>query len=160
VPSSPLSAARGVISQVADLIPGRHKSDHDDLVPELVFKDTAATARQAPARKEADAIRGKMLTIVSLQRADGSWELNEEFARAVGQPLDKLRLAQADATGEAGEINRAWATAVALHWLKAHASALASEWRMIATKARDWLDRVSARPASGQSWNDEAARLS
>jgi hypothetical protein len=100
-----------------------------------------------------------MIAVVSLQRADGSWELTEAFARAIGQPLDKLQLAQAGASGEASEINRAWATALALHWLKANVAVLGEEWRMIAAKARRWLDRVSARPGSGRSWSDDAARL-
>src|SRR4029450_5172674 len=98
-----------------------------------------------------EAARARMLAVVSLQRADGSWDLTEEFARALSQPLDMLQVAQAGASGEANEIRRAWATALALHWLKANAAALADEWRLIANKARHWLHCVSARPPRGRA---------
>jgi hypothetical protein len=156
--AGPLAAAQGLLSRIADLIPGRHASDSHDRIAELRTPGKAAPSRSSRVRRDADAVRAKMLAVVSLQRADGSWELDEAFARAIGQPLDKLRLAQSAAIGDADEIARAWATALALHWLKANASALTDEWRLIATKARLWLDRVSARPASGRSWSDDAAR--
>lgn len=154
----PMAAAQGLLSRIADLIPGRHASDSHDRIAELRTPGKAAPSRSSRVRRDADAARAKMLAVVSLQRADGSWDLDEAFARAIGQPLDKLRIAQSAASGDADEITRAWATALALHWLKANASALADEWRLIATKARLWLDRVSARPPSGRSWSDEAVR--
>jgi hypothetical protein len=117
VRSTPTAGAQGLISRIADLIPGRHKTDSDERLPELGVTQTRVTGRQERARKETEAARARMLAVVSLQRADGS-------------------------------IRRAWATALTLHWLKANAAALADEWRLIANKARHWLDCVSARPAS------------
>jgi Ca-activated chloride channel family protein len=158
VRSTPTAGAQGLISRMADLIPGRHKTDSDERLPEFAVTQTGVTGRQERARKETEAARARMLAVVSLQRADGSWDLTEEFARALGQPLDMLQVAQAGASGEANEIRRAWATALALHWLKVNAAALADEWRLIANKARHWLDCVSARPASGRTWSDEASK--
>jgi hypothetical protein len=153
-----VSTAQSLLSRMADLIPGRQKPDSGD-VAGLSAPTPSSSHGQDRARHEADNLRARMLAVVSLQRVDGSWELTEAFARAIGQPLDKLQLAQAGASGEASEINHAWATALALHWLKANVAVLGEEWRMIAAKARRWLDRVSARPGSGHSWSDEAARL-
>jgi Vault protein inter-alpha-trypsin domain/von Willebrand factor type A domain len=157
VRSRPTGSAEGLISRMADLISGRHKTDSDERFPELGVTETRVTGRQERARKETEAARARMLAVVSLQRADGSWDLTEEFARALGQPLDMLEVAQVGASGDANEIRRAWATALALHWLKTNAPALADEWRLIASKARHWLDSVSARPASGRTWSDEAS---
>jgi hypothetical protein len=154
----PTAGAQGLISRMADLIPGRHKTDSDERWPELGVTETRVTGRQERARKETEAARAKMLAVVSLQRADGSWDLTEAFARALGQPLDMLEVALVGASGDADEIRRAWATALALYWLKTNGATLADEWRLIANKARHWLDCVSARPASGRTWSDEASQ--
>ena len=58
-----------------------------------------------------------------------------------------------------GPVETAWATALALQWLTANAAAFGDEWRIIAMKARQWLDRTLAQPVSGRSWTDEATRL-
>jgi Ca-activated chloride channel family protein len=102
--------------------------------------------------------RARMLAVVSLQRADGSWDLGEDLARAMGQRLAKLQGAQIGATGSPDEAGRAWATALALQWLERDAATLADEWRMLAAKGRAWLESVTAKPASGRTWSEEAAR--
>ena len=99
-----------------------------------------------------------MLAVVSLQRADGSWDLTEDLARALGQSLAKLQVAQISDTGNPDEAGRAWATALALQWLERDAPTLGDEWRMLAAKGRAWLESVTAKPASGRTWSDEAAR--
>jgi hypothetical protein len=154
----PIARAQ-VLSRMADLIPRIHASGSDDrVVNALQSCESPTPGRLERARRDADAARARMLAVVSLQRADGSWDLTEAFAGAIGQPLDKLRVALAGATGDADEISRAWATALALHWLNTTAAALAAEWRLLATKAHHWLDRVASQPSSGRSWSDEAAR--
>ena len=100
-----------------------------------------------------------MIRLVSLQRADGSWELTPELARAIGHDLAELEAALADATGNADEARTAWATALALAWLEEHARDAEGEWRLLAEKARAWLTGVTARPAPGVSWADAGARL-
>ena len=100
-----------------------------------------------------------MVRLIELQRADGSWDLTAELATATGYGFKMLELALAGATGEKDEIRRAWATALALAWLEEHARDNEQEWRMLATKARTWLDGVTARPAGGKSWGDLSARL-
>jgi Vault protein inter-alpha-trypsin domain/von Willebrand factor type A domain len=151
---SPTPDEQDLMARVADPIPGRHELDSDDRVDYYL----RSYERLERPWRDADAARVRMVAVVSLQRADGSWDLTEAFARAIGQPLDKLRAAQAGATGDADEVSRAWATALALHWLETNAAALAAEWRLLATKARHWLDRVATQPSSGRSWSDEAAR--
>jgi Ca-activated chloride channel family protein len=156
---SPTATVHGLLSRMAGLLPGRHTPVSDDRPGGLSVPDPGISTGPRHPRTEADGVRAKMLALVSLQRADGAWDLTDDFARAIGQPLDKLQLAQAGAFGDADEVSRAWATALALHWLNANAAVLNVEWRMIAAKARQWLDRLSERPASGRNWVDEAARV-
>ncbi len=156
---SPMSAGHGIVSRIADMIPGRQRPESEERLGDLVEPASHTASAQTRARKSGDADRAKMLAVVSLQRADGSWELDEPFARAIGQPLDKLRVAEAAASDAADDASRAWATALALQWLTSNAAAFGDEWRIVAMKARQWLDRTPARPVSGRSWADEAARL-
>lgn len=93
--------------------------------------------------------------LVALQRADGSWDLTEELAQALGRPLAELekklgRLKDPDS-------RRAIATALALVWLERQAKEAEAEWSLLARKARRWLDKCTARPDGGQSWLEVAS---
>jgi hypothetical protein len=94
--------------------------------------------------------------LVKLQRADGSWELTKDFAAVIGHPLAELesiaRVLSSDPDG-----SRAWATALALAWLRKEASEDAAIWQMLGAKAAKWLDGVAARPTSGKEWMEEAS---
>ncbi|MES1244016.1 MAG: VIT domain-containing protein [Acidobacteriota bacterium] len=98
-----------------------------------------------------------MHTLVALQRADGSWELTRELADVVGRSLQELESAIAGATGDAGDVRKAWATALALAWLRTHARPVEQEWALLAAKAQAWVDRAGAAPARGGAWIDAAA---
>ena len=117
------------------------------------------TRPSEPRLTSADRFATDMIGLVSLQRADGSWELSPELARAIGLDLAELEAALADATGNADEARTAWATALALAWLEEHARDAEGEWRLLAEKARAWLTGVTARPAPGVSWANAGARL-
>lgn len=101
----------------------------------------------------------RMVELIALQRADGSWDLTSDLARAVGHDLAELEAAAASASGKKAEARRALATALALAWLDEHASAERSEWRMLAAKAIKWLAAVAAQPAGGESWAEAGAKL-
>ena len=102
--------------------------------------------------------RSAMHALVALQRADGSWELSKELAEAMGLELSLLESAL---TGEqrSTEKRAAWATALALAWLDTNASTSRAEWRLLAVKARAWLDGVPARHPGGESWLESAAKF-
>jgi Ca-activated chloride channel family protein len=97
--------------------------------------------------------------LVALQRADGSWELDPAFAKAVAMKLRDLEKALRDATGDAAIVRRALATAVAIAWLEMFAQAARGEWAMLAEKARRWLAACGAAPAGGESWSDLSGRV-
>jgi hypothetical protein len=97
--------------------------------------------------------------LVRLQRADGSWELDGELAKILGQRLKDLERVLTDASRPATEARRAWATALALAWLEKEAPEARDEWRLLAEKARKWLERTPARLASGEDWLTSAKRF-
>jgi hypothetical protein len=100
--------------------------------------------------------------LVALQRADGSWELDGEFAKAVSLTLRQLEKEVRTAAGEPDTVRRALATAIALEWLEKHAAAQRGEWELLALKATKWLSSSGTEPAAGQGWNvwlDVARRL-
>ena len=115
-----------------------------------VMRLAAAPAAAAP--RELD-------QLVVLQRADGSWDLDDDLAAAVGVRLRKLRRRLAGATGDPEEAARAWATALAITWLESHTSESRDEWELLAEKARAWLSRCQARLAGGEEWLAAAAAL-
>lgn len=98
----------------------------------------------------------EMAVLVSLQAADGSWGLDADLAAVLERDLVDLEAALAGSTGAPEDVRRAWATALALAWLHAHAMHVAAEWRLLAVKARRWVDGVRAAPPGGSTWIDTA----
>jgi hypothetical protein len=97
--------------------------------------------------------------LVSLQNADGSWELTKELALVLKRELGDLESKIPDAGGQQKAIRRAWATALAVNWLESEAGEWSDEWSLLAKKARIWLDRCPAKPAGGESWLDAVAAV-
>jgi hypothetical protein len=95
--------------------------------------------------------------LVVLQRADGSWDFDDELAAVLGVRLRKLRKKLEGATGDPEEAARAWATALALAWLESNASESRDEWELLADKAKAWLSRCGAKLAGGEDWLAAAA---
>ena len=87
--------------------------------------------------------------LIALQGADGSWPLTDELARALGWP-DAKRLRKAlgrDLTADRDE--RAASTALALAWLERGCADSRDEWQMLASKGREWLERM---PGGADPW--------
>jgi hypothetical protein len=93
--------------------------------------------------------------LVSLQKADGSWELSDILARLLGKPLAEIEKALSGETADKSRMS--FATALALVWLEKHASAERDEWQMLAKKSESWLKRQAA-PSSG-TWQERAKKL-
>jgi len=94
--------------------------------------------------------------LVALQRADGSWSLTDDLARALGWP-DAKRLRKALGRALEGEQEeRALATGLALAWLERECADTGDEWHMLAGKGREWLDRM---PEGTDPWLARAHKL-
>jgi Ca-activated chloride channel family protein len=101
-----------------------------------------------------------MHALITLQRADGTWDLTEDFASVIGHDLSDLESALAGATGQEDEKRKAWATALALAWLRIHAAGMKAQWYMLADKAQRWLAAVAAAPRDrAMVWSEAAERL-
>ncbi|XP_066293430.1 von Willebrand factor A domain-containing protein 5A-like isoform X3 [Branchiostoma lanceolatum] len=72
-------------------------------------------------------------TVIPLQMAEGSWELDDDLAAVLGVKLDRL-------TKECPVQKKAvWATVLALVWLHTKMADKKVEWQMLARKATTWL---------------------
>jgi hypothetical protein len=96
--------------------------------------------------------------VVTLQRADGTWELTPEFAAAVGVTLTRLAggVSQLAGVDDAGTV---WATLVALAWLARHADDARDEWRLLARKAEQWLSTAVGEAEALRAWRHAAETL-
>lgn len=72
--------------------------------------------------------------LIVLQAFDGSWELTESFAKAVGIPIASL-------VAELVIPEKIWATAVAIAFLQLRVADRAGEWKFVAAKGQQWLTK-------------------
>jgi hypothetical protein len=84
-----------------------------------------------------------------LQRADGSWNLDDELAAALGWADAKQLLAVFGRSLANPQDSSAAATALALAWLDFECRDTKDEWLMLADKARQWLART---PEGADAW--------
>jgi hypothetical protein len=115
-------------------------------VPAPAYGPVDAESSQAPGESVRPVDR-----LVALQGADGSWSLTAEFAKAIGAGLPSLEKHLTGLAGNAPTARRALATALALAWLERHAAAERDEWRLLAGKARAWLDAAGIAGRDGRS---------
>jgi len=114
--------------------------------------NTSSAAAAPPAALK----RNGMHQLVSLQRADGSWDLDRRFADAIGCTVRDIQFAIAEAQGSDKDVRRAWATALALAWLRKYAADFKDEWRMLSEKGEKWLGGVAATLPGRWTWVDRA----
>jgi Ca-activated chloride channel family protein len=146
-----------VVSHALDACSSRE--DDEDVQPASMRRNLGGgmlgrlrEAADRRARQAAPTVR-PLDTLVALQRADGSWEIDAAFAKAVSLELRDLETAARGAVGDAESAARALATAVALQWLEKHAAAQRGEWDLLARKAMAWLSTSRTEPAAGRGWN-------
>uniref|UniRef100_A0A8D1R0P9 von Willebrand factor A domain-containing protein 5A n=1 Tax=Sus scrofa TaxID=9823 RepID=A0A8D1R0P9_PIG len=82
-----------------------------------------------------------LVQLISLQKADGSWDLCEGLAIVLGVKLRDIRdaftIKNADLTS--------WATALAVLWLHANGQDLKCEWELLERKAVAWIHNHAGR---------------
>ena len=146
--ASPLSApTQSDWANAGARLPGdRGAQDDASRIASRARLATPASPRSAGRPAGLDAL-------VKLQSAAGAWELDDALAQVIGHSVDDLRLAIPDATVAREALARAWATAVAIAWLERHAAAQVGEWRVLAIKARQWLDgEFAGTPRDAAAW--------
>jgi Ca-activated chloride channel family protein len=116
-------------------------------------------SRRTPLSQPTDSERS-FDRVIALQRADGSWELDEALLVACGFQLEQRRVLEAFIPVAAQEEGRrAMATAIALTFLRRRAAADRAEWELLARKAERWLDRLAVAPNGGGTWLDAASAV-
>merc|ERR1712176_259020 len=102
-------------------------SDCDVAVAPLPAPTTTSSSESVSASQS-------LQRLVLLQCFDGSWQLTEAVAAALGYGITLERI-----TCDAGAPTTAWATALALAFLEIAVPDLEEEWDFVASKARNWL---------------------
>lgn len=92
--------------------------------------------------------------MISLQSAQGSWNLDYSFAGVLGLPLDGIQesspladnsvyiadeLQELMDSDKCDNSSQLWATALALSWLHRKRSQFEAEWFLAAKKAEEWM---------------------
>ncbi|XP_008589992.1 PREDICTED: von Willebrand factor A domain-containing protein 5A [Galeopterus variegatus] len=76
-----------------------------------------------------------LVQLISLQNANGSWDLNADLAKVLGISLeDMLAALPAELVDSLG-----WATVLAVIWLHTHGKDLKCEWELLERKAVAWI---------------------
>ena len=143
------------------------RSDPDETTEASTFAWAARMEADGPAedgtaeastlaRMEVDAPADPVQRLIALQRADGAWELTRALAAAMGHTLADLEKALDGLASATTTTRRVWATALAVAWLERNADDAAAEWRLLALKARRWLDGLEPVSPGGRSWLDAA----
>ncbi|KAM5185238.1 von Willebrand factor A domain-containing protein 5A [Callospermophilus lateralis] len=77
----------------------------------------------------------KLMQLIDLQKANGSWDLNEDLTKILGVSLEDLLAAHpaqlVDLSG--------WATVLAVVWLHTHGKDQKMEWELLERKAVAWI---------------------
>ncbi|TFJ97382.1 ATP-binding cassette sub-family B member 6, mitochondrial [Platysternon megacephalum] len=92
------------------------------------FDDSSDVSEPAPEESP-------LLRLVSLQNADGSWDLDPQLAAALG-------VSETDARGRIPSKDVApgvWATVLAVVWLHGRAAGQRDEWELLEAKAVGWV---------------------
>jgi Ca-activated chloride channel family protein len=155
-PASPkLASARfadsvfGAVEALSDALPAFNR-------------EQAASPRRPRSTRAGDALRARVLALVQLQGADGSWDPGDEFFQILRVDPTRFRAALDGLTSmqklePSTPRARALATATAIRWLEKHADEIREEWRLVADKGRDALTRLIG--AEAGAWLDAGRSL-
>ncbi|KAF5921432.1 hypothetical protein HPG69_019483, partial [Diceros bicornis minor] len=76
-----------------------------------------------------------LVQLISLQKADGSWDLNESLAMALGMSLEDILAALPVKNVDSSS----WATVLAVLWLHTNGKDSMCEWELLERKAVAWI---------------------
>ena len=99
-----------------------------------------------------------MQRLIRLQAANGTWDLSRDLADLIGKPLEVLER-EIEGSGASRDYRIAWATALAIAWLRRHAADVREEWEMLAGKAEHWLATSAPPRADGRLWLERAEQI-
>ncbi|XP_048836978.1 von Willebrand factor A domain-containing protein 5A-like isoform X8 [Brienomyrus brachyistius] len=103
-------------------------------------------APMAPApEQDAPETKDPLLELISLQKVDGSWDLQPSLASIFGRREEEV----ATALPGKPELLPVWATVLAVLWLHGHKMDFKDEWQFVAAKAVAWIKAQSGADLTG-----------
>ncbi|XP_014866111.1 PREDICTED: von Willebrand factor A domain-containing protein 5A-like isoform X1 [Poecilia mexicana] len=99
--------------------------------------DDLDSERSAP--KPVQPHKDPLLQLVSLQKASGSWMLDEDLAAVLGKTKEEVEKAKPELVN-----NEVWASILALIWLHAFKMDAKEEWELLSMKAASWIKAQNA----------------
>ena len=122
----------------------------------LVADDESMEYQSYHAKPKPSSTSDKYTVLISLQQAEGSWQLNSTLASALAKPLKELE--SSCPVPYAGNIRVIWATILALAFLETVCAAQRDEWELVAFKAEMWLQGQSLPSGADMNALKEAAK--
>uniref|UniRef100_A0A3B3Y936 VIT domain-containing protein n=1 Tax=Poecilia mexicana TaxID=48701 RepID=A0A3B3Y936_9TELE len=120
---------RNVPTVMAKCCSGQRKSiGGDDL-------DSEGSTRSVPEPPQPH--KDPLLQLVSLQKASGSWMLDEDLTAVLGKTKEEVEKAKPELVG-------LWASILALIWLHAFKMDAKEEWELLSMKAASWIKAQNA----------------
>ncbi|XP_048836979.1 von Willebrand factor A domain-containing protein 5A-like isoform X9 [Brienomyrus brachyistius] len=103
-------------------------------------------APMAPApEQDTPETKDPLLELISLQKVDGSWDLQPSLASIFGRREEEV----ATALPGKPELLPVWATVLAVLWLHGHKMDFKDEWQFVAAKAVAWIKAQSGADLTG-----------
>ncbi len=96
---------------------------------------------------------GSLVDLVSRQRADGSWPLDEALFSRYGAPSAKLAIVTSELRAAIGADDETTATALAVFLLRRLFPDDEEQWRLTADKAEVWLASRGLRGGTSELWS-------
>ena len=124
-----------------------------------VFEELSLSLNQSHSdlpKPKPSSTSDKYTALISLQQAEGSWQLNSTLASALTKPLKELE--SSCPVPYAGNIRVIWATILALAFLETVCAAQRDEWELVAFKAESWLQGQSLPSGVDMNALKEAAK--
>ncbi|XP_043937304.1 von Willebrand factor A domain-containing protein 5A-like isoform X2 [Protopterus annectens] len=87
-----------------------------------------------------DSKENQLMVLIGLQKADGSWNMDNALAKIFISTESKLK----SSIPVKGVDPTLWATLLSLIWLHAHGKNVKDDWELLASKAVSWLKSKSA----------------
>ena len=113
------------------------KSSKAELMFDMAADDECMEYQSYRAKPKPSSTSDKYTALISLQQAEGSWQLNSTLASALTKPLKELE--RSCPVPYEGNIRVIWATILALVFLETVCAAQRDEWELVAFKAEMWL---------------------
>lgn len=151
---SPCKSARKNVPPLSTrCVLGERQQSPSKVKPKLLTNSSLQDTYWCPGTKQ----HLSFVRMISLQSAQGSWNMDHSFAEVLGLPLtgiheaspladssvyiadDLQELMDSDTCDNSSQL---WATALALSWLYRKRRQFEAEWNLAAKKAEDWMSGI------------------